>query len=245
MREHERLESEKAQGRRIAERGDEVWGWNTPAGRLRAARRARMYIESLRLDGRGKVLEFGCGTGLFSGKVAPHCAELVSIDLSEDLLNVARRKNPDPRGRFVCADAEHLPFPDGTFDAVFGSSILHHLDVKRALGEAFRVLKPGGRLVFTEPNMLNPQIAVQKNVPCVKEWAGDTPDETAFFRWPMARELARAGFCEIDVRPFDFLHPSISERLARAGAPWLELLERLPLIREIAGSLRIAACRPK
>ena len=177
--------------------------------------------------------------------MAPHCAKLVSVDLSEDLLRVARENNTDPRASFVSANVEALPFADRTFDAVFGSSILHHLRLDAALSEAYRVLKPGGRAAFTEPNMLNPQVAVVKNVPLIKKWAGDTPYETAFFRWPLVRALRRAGFTHIDVRPFDFLHPSIPTRIAGVCDSWLRVLERVPVVKEIAGSLQISALRPE
>ena len=53
---------------------------------------------------------------------------------------------------------------------------MHHLNVKKALVEFYRVLKPGGTIYFTEPNMLNPIIAVQKNIPFIKKLMGDTPD---------------------------------------------------------------------
>ena len=75
------------------------------------------------------------------------------------------------------------------FDAVVGSSVLHHLDVAQALRECFRVLKPEGVICFTEPNMLNPQIALQKNISFLKKRLGDSPDETTFFRWQIQ------GFC--------------------------------------------------
>ena len=57
------------------------------------------------------------------------------------------------------------------------------------------------------PNMLNPQIAIQKNVSWVKRKLGDSPDETAFFRWPLQRLLERTGFRDVRIDPFGFLHP--------------------------------------
>ena len=60
-------------------------------------------------------------------------------------------------------------------------------EIEEALRDIYRVLKPGGTIYFTEPNMLNPQIAMQKNIPWIKRKLGDSPDETAFFRWPLRR----------------------------------------------------------
>ena len=76
----------------------------------------------------------------------------------------------------------HSSYGGGNVDSVVGSSVLHHLEVDAALKEIWRVLKPGGLVFFTEPNMMNPQIAVQENVPAIKERLGDSsPDETRSF----------------------------------------------------------------
>jgi SAM-dependent methyltransferase len=87
-----------------------------------------------------------------------------------------------------------------------GSSILHHLRPAVALEEVFRVLRPDGFIAFAEPNMLNPQIAIQKNIPVIKRWLGDSPEERAFFRWQATKLLENAGFDRIAVTPYDFLH---------------------------------------
>ena len=57
---------------------------------------------------------------------------------------------------FQIMDAHHLEFPDDTFDIVFGTGILHHLDFETALREIFRVLKKDGEMVFLEPLGRNP-----------------------------------------------------------------------------------------
>ena len=100
-----------------------------------------------------------------------------------------------------------MSYSEAVFDSVVGSSVLHHLEIEEALREIYRVLKPGGTIYFTEPNMLNPQIAIQKNVPWIKRKLGDSPDETAFFRWPLWRLLEQTGYRDVRIDPFDFLHP--------------------------------------
>ncbi len=243
----ERHAHEIEHGAKIALAAEAVWGWSSPAGQLRARRRADLLLALGRVGPGSLVLELGCGIGIFSELLSGSGARLVGIDISEDLLRRARGRAATLAGarlEFERASIHELPHASGTFDAVIGSSILHHLDLDPALREIHRVLRPGGRFVVAEPNMMNPQILIQKNVPPIKRWAGDTPDETAFFRWPLARRLARAGFSEIDIEPYDFLHPSVPSALIRGVDRLGRLLERLPFLREFAGSLIIAATKP-
>ncbi len=144
--------------------------------------------------------------------------------------------------RFVLADVSALPFRTASFDGVVGSSVLHHLDPDTALPEIHRVLASDGRASFTEPNMLNPQVALQKNVPAVKRWAGDSPDESAFFIWDLASRFRRASF-DVHVEPFDFLHPAVPSQLVRGISVVGRVLERAPLVRHLAGSLYVIARR--
>ena len=106
------------------------------------------------------------------------------------------------------------------------------------------LLKPGGRAVFAEPNLLNPQVMAMFNVGALKEKFAVSPDERAFTRFKAARTLRRIGFTEVSVRPFDFLHPSVPPSWVDAAARFGRGLERVPLVREIAGSLLICADKP-
>lgn len=240
-----RLQREIEHHRRIAAQAEKVWNWDSPAGRRRADRRAALYVEHGDLRPGRRALELGCGTGVFLERVAPCGAEIRGIDLSEDLLEKARVR----LARFANVgldrgNAEALPYADGHFDTVYGSSVLHHLDLDAALRAAFRVLKPGGRLVFAEPNIFNPQVFVMFNLETAKERFGVSPDEMAFSRFRARRALAAAGFAGVSVKPFDFLHPS-------TPLPWLDGVARLgrgleqtPLLKEIAGSLLLTAQKP-
>jgi ubiquinone/menaquinone biosynthesis C-methylase UbiE len=98
-------------------------------------------------------LELGCGTGFFTLnlKLAGVLDEAHVTDLSPGMVEVAQRNARslgfEMEGRV--ADAERLPYDDGTFDLVIGHAVLHHIpDVELAFREVLRVLKPGGRFVF-------------------------------------------------------------------------------------------------
>ena len=242
---NDRHGAEIEHGAKIAGAAEEVWGWSSPAGQCRARRRADLLIERSGAGPGRRVLELGCGIGVFSQLLAGSGAQLTGIDISHDLLKrSATRCQALSHVSFERAGIEALPHPGGVFDGVLGSSILHHLEVEVALKEVFRVLKPGGKLALAEPNMLNPQVFVTKNVPPIKRWAGDTPDETAFFRWGLARLLRRVGFEDVRIDPYDFLHPSVPQGLIGKVSRFGEFVEKLPVFREFAGSLIISAVRP-
>jgi SAM-dependent methyltransferase len=101
------------------------------------------------------VLDLGCGSGDKSFYLARRGARVVGVDLSHDLIALARRRvamfGLDGQARFVVGSAHHLPVADETIDLLFGYAVLHHLDLSLARSEVYRVLKPGGRAVFHEP----------------------------------------------------------------------------------------------
>lgn len=239
-----RLAREIEHHRSIADRAEIIWSWDSPAGKKRARRRSELFVERARLGPGREALELGCGTGLFLDQVAESGASLHGIDLSQDLLAQARpRLAKRANVRLLCGNAEQMPFPDASFDAVYGSSVLHHLNLVGALREVHRVLRPDGRLVFAEPNIFNPQVALMFHLGLTKRYFGVSPDEMAFSRFHALSALRDAGFSWARVDPFDFLHPATPaewvERAARLG----RLLERIPLVGEIAGSLLIEAVK--
>jgi SAM-dependent methyltransferase len=238
-----RISREIKHGRLLSSRGaGSVWNWESPAGRLRRDRRSVMLAGHIKTG--MSVLELGCGTGYFTKSIPRDGNRIAAVDVSRELLASAKQNVPSKEVRFLRADACGLPFGDKSFHSVIGSSVLHHLDIKRALPEIFRVLRPKGTIVFTEPNMLNPQILVQKNVPFIKRMFGDSPDETAFVRTFLKKRLSQSGFCNIKITPFDFLHPMVPAMLLPVALPLCTFLENVPLLKEIAGSLEIRASRP-
>jgi len=237
-----RLQNEIEHGKFLASRNvGEIWNWETPAGKIRWARRVRMLTNSLKSG--MNVLEIGCGTGFFTKEIVKNPVQVIAIDISPELIEIARQNIINSNVEFIIENAYNMIFDDQTFDAVIGCSVLHHLDIDPALKEIYRVLKPGGYIAFTEPNMLNPQIALQKNIPALKKALGDSPDETAFFVWNLRTKLRTSGFLEIDINPFDFLHPQIPEGMIKYIKPLTDLAEKIPVFRQISGSLFIKATK--
>lgn len=235
-----RIENEIEHGKYLAKEGaGEVWNWESPAGKQRWQRRVKMLTSHLKPA--DKVLEIGCGTGYFTKEIVKTGAFVTAIDISPELLNIAKQEIHETNAKFIIDNAYEMSFADNSFDSIVGSSVLHHLETEKAICEMFRVLKPGGSMYFTEPNMMNPQIVLQKNIPALKRRLGDSPDETAFFRWSLQKLIKKTGFSDIVVKPFDFLHPAIPSSLIPFVSSLGIKIEKLPLLKEIAGSLYISA----
>ncbi|MBI3270173.1 MAG: class I SAM-dependent methyltransferase [Planctomycetes bacterium] len=193
-----------------------------------------------------RAVEIGCGIGSFTRHLAETGATLVAVDLVPELLAQARASTPASNVLFVQGDCTRLDdIPEArAADAVVGNAVLHHLDVRPALESVFRVLVPGGVLALFEPNLVNPQIFVFKHTPMLRRRAGWSPDETAFTRWRLARDVRAAGFTDVRVRPFDFLHPSTPRLLVGAVERLGLFVEKVPLLRELSGSLAVFARKP-
>jgi SAM-dependent methyltransferase len=120
-----------------------------------------------------RVLEYGCGPGSRAFDLARSGARAVGIDISpvaiEQATERARGEGLADQLEFRVMDAEHLDFPDASFDMVCGSGILHHLDLTRAYPEIARVLEPNGIGVFEEPLGHNPAInAYRRRTPALR-----------------------------------------------------------------------------
>jgi ubiquinone/menaquinone biosynthesis C-methylase UbiE len=240
-----RLQREIEHHRGIAEQADIIWNWDSPSGLRRAERRARIFVDRGALSPGCLAMELGCGTGIFLERVAHSGARIVGIDLSAELLSKARgRLAGIPNVALHRGNAEHLPYADSSFDVVYGSSVLHHVDVDRGLAEVLRVLRPGGRCVFTEPNILNPQVAFMFHMGLTKRYFGVSSDEMAFSRFEARRALRAAGFGDAVIEPFDFLHPATPRSLCGVVDGVGRVVERVPLLREVAGSFVMRARRP-
>lgn len=97
-----------------------------------------------------RVLDVACGPGTLSLKLAPLVREVVGVDLTDELLSIARRKAAEAglsNVTFSPGDVDGLPFPDASFDLVVCGSALHHFpDPGKVFGEMARVCRPGGRI---------------------------------------------------------------------------------------------------
>lgn len=129
--------------------------YETDLGRLCLEMESKVIFGLAEIKPGETVLDLGCGTGVFSLEAARRGAHTVGIDSSPAMLAIASSKaeNSTLPVSFLGADAESLPFPSESLDLVLAITVLcftGHPDI--VLGEVFRVLKPGGRLVVGELN---------------------------------------------------------------------------------------------
>jgi len=109
-----------------------VWGWSSPAGKIRAAKRANLIISAGNLEPGMRVLELGCGNGIFTEYFAAAGIELIALDISVELLELAQERCHNKNITFFVSSVEELAL-NFKFDAIIGSSILHHLNLSKAL----------------------------------------------------------------------------------------------------------------
>jgi SAM-dependent methyltransferase len=105
------------------------------------------------------VLEVGCGHGELTMFLLEAGARVTGLDISAGMVELARRRtarfSKEGRAEFVVAPAEKTGLAAESFDVVIGKLVLHHLDLRLAISEVERLLRPGGRAVFIETSSFN------------------------------------------------------------------------------------------
>ena len=97
------------------------------------------------------ALEIGCGTGAFARGLARRCRRLTALDLSEEMIRVARARSGQFENlEFQLADAMTWDFPQSHFDFVCSIATLHHLEQRQLLLKIKDALKPGGVLAVLD-----------------------------------------------------------------------------------------------
>jgi SAM-dependent methyltransferase len=132
---------------KAALRGEPSYVW-----RAGQERRLGMILDAAPPLRGGRVLENGCGVGLYIEKLKQHGPAVFGLEYE-----LQRAQEAAERGGVVCAAGEMLPFADCSFDLVLSNEVIEHVhDDRAAAAEMVRVLRPGGRAVVFCPNRWYP-----------------------------------------------------------------------------------------
>ncbi|SRR5258708_1927416 len=218
------------------------WGAKTFSGQKRYDKRFVLFKKLCSPKKNKNILEIGCGDGEFTKRLIKLSSKIIATDITPEVIRRAKKKYPKSKTiSFKVDDAENFSFKDNSFDIVCGISILHHVNYKKALKECFRVLKPGGKLFFSEPNYFNPIIYLAIHTPWLREKMEYSPDEVALKRLEIDRILKKTGFDNTKVYNYDFLHPSTPKNISSFINSLSPILESIPGIREMSGSIILYA----
>ena len=177
--------------------------FDTPLGRAVGRLQSATVYRLARPHAGELALDVGTGTGLYACNLANRGLHVVGCDSSEAMLQVARAKAT--RVVWQLAEAESLPFSEGTFDLVLSVTALEFMrDPAQALSEMFRVVSPGGRLVL---GVLNAQSAWGKDY--IRDARrDDTPFRYACLYTPATFETALGAFGPVRWSGSVFFAPS-------------------------------------
>jgi ubiquinone/menaquinone biosynthesis C-methylase UbiE len=193
---------------RPGEKGEPSAGFFPPRIRTKASQLCR--------DKTGRVLEVGCGEGLFLRALAESVPDLkiTGVDSRSDILNAARiRTSGQPSIELKEADARKLPFADNYFSAVFSLNMLYNLvsrqDVEQVLSEMGRVCERAGTIIFDVRNRRN--ILLYYGYKWVKYYDPTCPWPLETYRIEEIEEiLKRLNFRILKIVPIGFPLKSIA-----------------------------------
>ena len=109
-------------------------------------------LKNLPLESNLSVLDCGCGTGILLKDLIQRYKRVVGLDISPEMMALIEPAIRE-KSELVIGDAENLPFPENYFDIVISRGTLHHLpQPAKALQDIYRILRPTGFFVLTEPS---------------------------------------------------------------------------------------------
>jgi len=196
-------------------------------------------------------LEIGCGNGGFLVAAAKEYRQVIGLDIDMCWLVLAKKQLEEAGqdAALICACAEHLPFPESSFDLVVGRDVIEHVaEPTEVMREAYRVLASGGALFLATPNRwslgLEPHVRVWGVGFLPKSWRdsyvhtvrkipyGQINTLTYF---DIRRLLAQAGFdkWEVSLPSFPYEHIAGMSAWERVVVPIYHRLKDIPPIRQL------------
>ena len=189
------------------------------------------------------VLDLGSGGGidvLLSAQRVGPTGKAYGLDMTDEMLDLARenkQKAGVPNVEFLKGELERIPLPEGSVDVIISNCVINlAVDKDRALAEAFRVLRPGGRLAVSDVVVRGPVPAeIRRGVELWLGCVAGALDESEY-----RAKLARVGFEAIELEPTRVYRlEDARERLAAAG------LDADAIVRQVDGKVMSAFVRAR
>ena len=180
----------------------------------------------------GTILDVGCGTGLYWPVLAQHGDEISGIDSSVAMAREAKRLVQEKKLCNIKSYAQNsgqIGFADRHFDVVMCVDSLHHIpDLRAAIREFHRVLKPGGRFLAIEPNMFNPLMLLAHVIPAEERYGAVRSYA------PLLKRLFGPYFRDIRVQYVNYVASADSEAALSRVQALGRILVKIPVLRRLS-----------
>jgi len=191
------------------------------------------------------ILELGAGSGLWTEHLATTLRgqnPLTAAVFNQDLALQAEARQL-PNTRVLCL--ERLDeLPEESFDYIVGTAILCHDAYAENLAALYRLLKPGGQLLFFEANYWNPQVFLKSTIRPIGRYAGDADCQIGMRKFQLMKRASHQGFTHVEIVPYDIVHPLTPRSLIHAVQSIAFILEHAPVLRDLCGTLYIWLVKP-
>jgi dolichol-phosphate mannosyltransferase len=207
--------------------------------------RANAARHALHIAAGESVLELGAGSGIWTEHLAAVLrgeSPITAAVFNEDLAELARERAL-PRVEVATISSEDQLALE-TYDYVVGTAMLSHYRWQQNLAWIAELLKPGGQMLFLEANYLNPQVFVKANSKRLSRWSRNAECQIALRESEVEEAARHVGLEEVVVVPYDILHPRTPAKLVPAVQSTAFVLEHLPVVRKLCGTLFISAAKP-
>lgn len=192
------------------------------------------------------ILELGAGSGLWTEPLAVVLNgenPITAAVFNSEFAKIACLKKI-PNTKFIHVTDLAADLPVESFDYVVGTAILCHDQYPQNLAALYRLLKPGGQLLFFEANYWNPQVFLKNFIRPIGRWSGDARCQVGMRKSELMKMASHQGYTNIEVIPFDIVHPLTPRFMVPAVQSTAFILEHAPLIRELCGTLNIWLKKP-
>ena len=192
-----------------------------------------------------RILELGAGSGLWTEHLSTALRgqnPITGAVFNEALIQPS--KNRQPNVDFVHVTDIARDLPAGSFDYVVGTVILCHDLYPQTLAALHRLLKPGGHLLFFEANYWNPQVLLKNVIRPVGRWAGDARCHVGMRKYELMKRASHQGFTNVEIIPYDIIHARTPRTLLPAVQSASFILEQMPVVRDLCGTLYIWMTKP-